>query len=491
MSVLVLLAFCATLYILWSWLRPRPHSPPILPGSLPLIGHAHQLFGNRKHLWIFLKYIYDYSLRHGGVIEFWLGPHTFYVVTDPDDIGTVANACLTKSYFYDFAKDFLNNGLITADAVTWKSHRKLLNPAFNQQVLNTFMNEINIQARSLVSDLEEKVGKEPFDVRNHFIEFTLKTVSRTSLGLDTKDQKMIDNDYAEAFHSMLNSYCERSQKLWLHFSFVFNISALKRKQAQLKTKLNGYINPVIRKRKMDLKTKSSTDDNDTTRPGKFKPILDLMLHLADEKDAFTDDEIREHLDTFVAASYDTTSTALTYIMICIGSYKDVQEKIVEEIQEVLENADRDVGKEELTKLVYLEAVIKETLRLYPVVPWTGRKIDINVKLKNYTLKAGTTCFMGIYGLHCHPMWGSDVKEFKPERWLNSATVPDHPNVYSPFGIGKRYCIGKQYSMMVMKTTLAHLLRRYRINSNIEDLVSEFDVVLKPVSGHLLTLSSRT
>ncbi|KAH9630833.1 hypothetical protein HF086_009949 [Spodoptera exigua] len=219
MSVFVLLVLCGTLYILWSWLKPRPLSPPILPGSLPIIGHAHQMFGNRR------------------------------LITDPDDLGTVANTCLTKSYFYDFAKDFLNNGLITADG--------------------------------------------------------------TSLGLDAKDQKMIDNDYAEAVDSMLNSYCERSQKL---------------------------------------------------------------------------------------------------------------------INEVVGNKE-DIGKEELTKLVYLEAVIKETLRLYPVVPWIGRNIDINVKLKNYTVQAGSTCFMGIYGLHCHPMWGPDVMEFKPERWLNPATVPNNPKCF--------------------------------------------------------------
>lgn len=73
---------------------------------------------------------------------------------------------------------FSNYVHVFFSASTWKIHRKLLNPAFNQQVLNTFVNEINVQARSLVSQLASEVEKEPFQVRKYFVSFTLKTVSR-------------------------------------------------------------------------------------------------------------------------------------------------------------------------------------------------------------------------------------------------------------------------------------------------------------------------
>ena len=63
---------------------------------------------------------------------------------------------------------------------------------------------------------------------------------------------------------------------------------------------------------------------------KFKPVLDQMLQLAEEQNAFTDDDIREHLDTLVGASYDTTSSAMTFILLVIGNYQDVQERIFNE-----------------------------------------------------------------------------------------------------------------------------------------------------------------
>ena len=63
---------------------------------------------------------------------------------------------------------------------------------------------------------------------------------------------------------------------------------------------------------------------------KFKPLLDQMLDLADQQDAFTEEEIREHLDTIIAAAYDTTATTLTFILILIGSHPDVQDKMYNE-----------------------------------------------------------------------------------------------------------------------------------------------------------------
>lgn len=64
--------------------------------------------------------------------------------------------------------------------------------------------------------------------------------------------------------------------------------------------------------------------------GKFKPVLDQMLRLTEEQDAFTDTDIREHLDTLVAAAYDTTSASLTFTLLLIGSYPEIQERIFNE-----------------------------------------------------------------------------------------------------------------------------------------------------------------
>ncbi|KAG6449926.1 hypothetical protein O3G_MSEX006291, partial [Manduca sexta] len=112
------------------------------------------------------------------------------------------------------------------------------------------------------------------------------------------------------------------------------------------------------------------------------------------------------------------------------------------VYDVIGDSDRDIEKQDLSQLVYLEAVLKESMRVYTIVPIIARKLDKNVKLKRCTLKAGRTCFMFLFGIHRHPVWGPDADQFKPERWLDPSTLPDTPNAFTGFGVGRRMCIGK-------------------------------------------------
>ncbi|CAH1641548.1 unnamed protein product [Spodoptera littoralis] len=492
MSVIASILIFCIVFVLWFWLRPRsPNAPPCYPGALPLIGHGHQIFGNRKHLWRYLEKIFHYSLEKGGVLELWIGTHSVYVLTDPDEILTVSNTCLNKAYFYEFGKEYFKNGLITSEASMWRSHRKLLDVAFTQKVLDTFVDEMNAQTRVLVTNLNVLVDKGPFDVRQYLINYTLKIVSRTSLGLEAKDQTIIDEAYADALEDLIKVYCERAQKVWLHLSCIYDRSSLRKKQDYLLKIMNNIIDAVIVQRKSDLKLNNNEPTQyDKPKQGKFKPALDQMLQLADEHHVFNDEEIREHLDTFVAAAYDTTSGTLIYVLLAIGSHPEIQEKILKEIQEVQPNKNEDISKYDLLRLVYVEAVIKEALRLYSPLPGVARKIEKDVKLKNYTLRAGSTCILSLYGVGHHSMWGPDVNEFKPERWFDVANFPTNPNAFGAFGIGRRNCIGKQFAMSLMKLTIVYLVRNYHILSDISKLESEYDIVLKAVSGHLISITSR-
>ncbi|XP_022827223.1 cytochrome P450 4C1-like [Spodoptera litura] len=373
----------------------------------------------------------------------------------------------------------------------WKIHHKLLSPAFSQQVLNTYLNEMDVQGQNLVSQLATVAEKGPVNITDFLFKHVLRTVSRTSLRLDAKDQDMIDNDYVEAVEEIGNIIIHRALSPLLHLSFLFNRTAMKRRQVELSRDNRKLLDPIIQKRKSDLKSTKHTVNNNKeySVPGKFKPILDLLLHLSDEQYALSDDEIRAHLNTFVAASFDTTSSVLQTVLLALGSYPDVQERVFNEIQDIFENRE-EVIKHDLAKLVYLEAVIKEVLRVYNVVPMIARKLDKDIVLPKYTLRAGSSCILSIYGLHRHSSWGPDAKEFKPERWLNPETLPTNPNVYSPFGIGKRICIGRQYAMMSMKTSLIHIVRNFHISGDISSLKWNFEVVLK-AKNPLITLTLRS
>ncbi|XP_050554139.1 cytochrome P450 4C1-like isoform X4 [Spodoptera frugiperda] len=493
MSLLVLIVIYSVLFaIWWYWCRPRVRSPAPYPGALPIIGHIHVAFKYRNDVWSFLERLFNCVTNECVVLK--MGSHNMYVVSDPDEVGVIANTSLKKSYHYSFLDNILENGLLLEDVPTWRIHRKLLNPAFNLHTLNTFQNIMNVEARSLVSQLKDKAGKEPVDVKELVVKYILRSVCRTSLGLEAKDQDMIDKEYAEAIEEIMDIAVKRALNVALYPSFIFKRTAKGKREQELIMRIKNILNRTIQKRKSDLKTidnkqNNKTDVSDGSANGKFKPILDLMLHLSDEQEGFSDDDIRQHLNTFVFASYDTTSGVLQTVLSVLGSRPDVQERVYKEIVEVFGD-NEELTKYDLPKLVYLEAVIKEVLRLYPIVPWVGRQIDTDIVFPKYTLRAGSTCILVIYNLHRHPSWGPDAKEFKPERWLNPATLPTNPNVYAPFGIGKRNCIGKRYAMMTLKTSVAHIVRNFQLSADISNLSWNFEVVLKPSKPILVSFTLR-
>ncbi|CAH1641554.1 unnamed protein product [Spodoptera littoralis] len=484
MPVLVLtMIFSVVFAIWWYWWRPRPRSPRTYPGALPIIGHIFEA----------VKY------RNDGTAM----PSTSF--------------CFNSSHFKTFLIFFL---LISVP--TWKIHRKLLNPAFNQKVLNTFVNVMNVEAQSLVSQFKSVAGQGPVDVKQFIIKYVLRSVCRTSLGLEANDQHMIDKEYVQAIEETIAIVIKRGLNVALHPSFIYNITKMRKRQQELITRIKNILNSkmasvmflmyfskiytfqIIKKRKSDLKTtnkKSMRDFNDSSLNGeyrdngKFKPILDLMLHLSDEQQVISDDDIRQHIDTFVFGSYDTTSAVLQTTLLVLGSHPDVQERVYKEIKEVLGN-NEELTKYDLPKLVYLEAVIKEVLRIYSIAPWVARQLDTDVVFRikfiisaKYTLRAGSTCILVLYSLHRHPSWGPDAKQFKPERWLNPETLPTNPNVYAPFGIGKRNW--KQYAMMTLKTSVAHIVRNFQLSADISNLNWKYEVVLKPTNPILVSFTLRS
>ncbi|XP_026748056.1 cytochrome P450 4C1-like [Trichoplusia ni] len=537
--------FCIACAAYWAWRRKNTKitEPPYFPGGWPILGHAPALIGDScskystririicnthrvicsldyhknvsvAELWNGINDLANQSYDIGGVVAASIGPRTVYIVTDPDDSFTISNTCLEKDGFYDFAKPWLGEGLVTGKFSIWKSHRKLLNPAFSQILLDTFMGVFNSQSRKLVRDLEKEAGKGFFDHWTYTRHNALETICLTALGVDFTDSNL-NTQYVEATEKIFTTIVERFMKFWWHSPYTFALSDVKRRQDACLKILHNMSNTVritdvisvllkgfsiyftimflylqvLQKRKSEF-TGNVCAERSIIPGTRFKAFLDLILELSAEKGAFNDREVREHVDTMIVGGHDTSANVLMFTMVLLGSHPEAQEKAFAEIQEVLGDGDRDVEKTDLSKLVYLEAVLKESMRVFTIVPVLARKLDRDVKLKNYTLSAGRTCFLFVFGIHKHPMWGPDVHEFKPERWLEPGRLPDNPNAFAAFSVGRRMCIGKAYALMSMKTTLAHVIRNYRITADHTNVKLKLDVMLKPDSGYYVSIEKR-
>ncbi|CAB3244211.1 unnamed protein product [Arctia plantaginis] len=165
---------------------------------------------------------------------------------------------------------------------------------------------------------------------------------------------------------------------------------------------------------------------------------------------------------FLQGGYDTTATTLTYIIYELAHHPQYQQKVYEELIEAKSNNDdKELKESDLGQLPYFNAVIKETLRKYPVMGWLDR-----IALKEYqvdqhlTIPAGTVVYININGMQQDPVLFPDPTVFKPERFLPENVKNIKPYTYMPFGEGPRSCIGKRFGMISLSFALAALISNF-------------------------------
>ncbi|XP_049859567.1 cytochrome P450 4V2-like isoform X2 [Schistocerca gregaria] len=204
--------------------------------------------------------------------------------------------------------------------------------------------------------------------------------------------------------------------------------------------------------------------------------------------------------TFGLAGTDTTATALSCIFALLGLYPEWQDAIQKEVDEIFGTGEdylRPVTESDLTQLKVTEAVIKESLRLFPAVPVAPvfASEDIPLSDGRYVAPRGSVVFVFLNLLHRQPAIYPDPDKFDPGRFLEGGgTNALPPYSYLPFGAGSRLCVGARFAMLVMKTVLATVMRQFRIipGSTREEL-EEIGVFItgKPVHGINIRCVPRT
>ncbi|PSN47185.1 hypothetical protein C0J52_14717, partial [Blattella germanica] len=197
---------------------------------------------------------------------------------------------------------------------------------------------------------------------------------------------------------------------------------------------------------------------------------------------------------FTEKGHDTIATGVSWCLYVLGHHLDAQEKIVQELKRVLEDKDESwPSLKQLQKLEYLERCIKESFRLFPIVPLIARDIKQPIKILDHTLPPGVTILINAYLLHRDPRFFPNPDVFDPDRFLFNDCETRNPFAYIPFSAGPRNCIGQRFAMLELKIILSTVLSRYVIQSvdaeeNL-DLLGE--IVLRNKGGIKLTITHRT
>jgi cytochrome P450 len=166
----------------------------------------------------------------------------------------------------------------------------------------------------------------------------------------------------------------------------------------------------------------------------------LLLARHEDGEPMDDVELRDELVTLLVAGHETTATALAWALERLTRHPAALQRLTEEVR---------AGEEE-----YVDAVIRETLRLRPVIPFVGRKLTEPQTIGGWDLPAGARVAPSIHLVHRRPDLYPDPAAFRPERWLGVRT---NPYTYLPFGGGVRRCLGASFAETEMRAVLSAIV----------------------------------
>ena len=337
-----------------------------------------------------------------------------------------------------------NNSLLLLDGKKHQNRRRLLMPPFHGESLQKCSNSIVEITQKLIQDWQPGAT---FAVRSLTQEITLKVILSVVFGVDSGEkgdrlQKLLTS-LLDIFNTPLTSsfmFFPALQKDWGKFSPWGRF-------LRLKEEIRTLVYAEIAERRNLIA--SGNSDNYS--------ILTLLLQAKDENgEKMSDEELHDELITLLFAGHETTASALAWLFYWIHYLPEVQTKLREELNSISKLADYKI----INSLPYLDAVISETLRIYPIAMGTfGRVLTKPGSVMNWEFETGTWFIASIYGLHRREDLYPDAERFAPERFLLRKYSPYE---YLPFGGGNRRCIGSALALLEMKLITATVLSQFEL-----------------------------
>jgi cytochrome P450 len=335
----------------------------------------------------------------------------------------------------DPLKPFLGpSSLILLDGAAHQRHRRLVMPPFHGERMLRYGPTMLELADAEID--RWPLGK-PFAVHRSMQAITLQVILRTVFGLSRGPEH-------ERMSTLLTEALDIASdpRLLLPW-FQIDLGRLTRfgRFRRVLAESDALLHEQIRLRRAH----PGTDD-----------VLSLLASAKDESGApaLTDAELRDELVTLLVAGHETTATALAWALRWLLVRHDLRARLVDEIRGA--EVDGRLDPERVGKLELLDATVRETLRLQPVVPLVGRELQSPQTIAGHELPAKVLAVPCIWGVHHRPSLYPDPHKFEPERFLRRKYTPYE---WLPFGGGARKCVGMHFALQEMKMVLAAVLRR--------------------------------
>jgi cytochrome P450 len=386
--------------------------------------------------------------RYGKTFTVKLPPSDLVYVSDPADIKTIFTSRPDQMHAGEVNRIIRvlvgDNSVLLLDREEHMRHRKLLLPSFHGERMRFYGKTMVEETRRVMDTWQQG---EVFSLHPHTQEITLQVILRTVFGLDEGSRS---NELRDRLKKLLSRAENRATTIIMMYISANPELETRHPWKFLLRERNRVDRMVYRQIAERRADGSAIRRND---------VLAMLLEAKDDEgQGMTDVEVRDELVTALAAGHETTATALAWAVERILTHPRVYERLRAEVRGVAGDGDPD--PEKLAALPYLDATVKEVLRLRPVLPVVGRILKEPFTIGGYDLPVGTTVAPCIYLAQRNPEVYPEPEEFRPERFVG---VQPDPYSWLPFGGGVRRCVGAAFAMYEMKLVLGAILAAYDLD----------------------------
>ncbi|KAM7257823.1 hypothetical protein ACFE04_013564 [Oxalis oulophora] len=451
--VFVFILFVSTLFRVLQ--RKNTKLPPG-PFPIPIIGDLFKI-GHNPH-----KSLSKLANTYGPIFSLELGVSKTIVVSSAE----IAKQVLQKKDVYFSArstKDALQAHQHNQVSIVWlpvsnrwRNLRKICNSEiFTSQKLDSLQDLRHKKVEELVAYAQEccRTGV-AVDIGQAGFSTSLNLISNTVFSVDLSNPC---SEVSEKFKELVWSMMEEAGKSNIADFFPvlrrFDPQGIRRRMTVLMGKMIDFLDSMIDQR---LESRKSLD----SRPG--NDVLDTLLNISEDKTYPIERIDIQHLlfDLF-AAGTDTTSITMEWAMAELLHNPTTLTKVRQELEQNIGRGNL-VKESDISRLPYLQAIVKETLRLHPAAPMlVPRKPDCDVEICGYTIPKGTRVIINAWAIGRDPTTWENPDRFFPERFMGSnIDVRGHNFELIPFGAGRRICPGLPLALRMLHLTLASLLHSF-------------------------------
>ena len=369
----------------------------------------------------------------------------------------------------------LGDGLLTAEGELWRSTRQSVAPHFNPRAIAAVFGDMQVSAIEMTRRWQSRPAPDhPLDLVVEFKRLTYDIISRTAFS------GALNRDRA-AIHAEMAVYFDTVGRIDL--PSILGLPPQWPSLAQLRAaRAIRAVREVIERIVEDRCSKRSQPAND---------LLDKLLNAADPTTgvALSPQLVTDNLLTFLVAGHETTANALSWILYLLATHREAEEQVRREIDAVVQ--DGRLSPMDLDRLTFTRAVVDEAMRLYPPVPFIGRRPIGRDVVDDHPVDDRSQILISPWVVHRHRAFWSDPDAFRPERFLRPDRNVISRGAFLPFGLGPRICIGQRFALQEILIVLAAIIPMFRFELSEADRVFPLArITLSPAQGLFCRVAAR-